>query len=93
MTIPMGPHQRRGRRRRRGKALVLCVVLVMTAIFSNMTMWDKPEPKPERARLEPSALGWMINRSAYSPGDGRAFADQYPELEDLFLNAEPLPVP
>lgn len=91
MTIPMGPHQRRGRRRRRGKALVLCVVLVMMAIFSNMTVWDKPEP--EREQLEPSALGWMINRSAYSPGDGRAFADQYPELEDLFLNAEPLPVP
>lgn len=93
MTIPMGPHQRRGRRRRRGKALVLCVVLSMMTICSNMTMWDKPEPKRERARPDPSALGWMINRAAYCPAAARAFADQYPELADLFMDAEPLPGP
>lgn len=92
MTIPIGPHQRRGRRRRRGKALVLCVVLAALAAVSSWTMWDKPR-KELRQLPDRTALAWMMNQAALSPGHARAFADQYPELADLFLNAEPLPVP
>ena len=29
----------------------------------------------------------MMNQAALSPGHARAFASQYPELADLFLNA------
>ncbi len=78
--------KRKSRRRRWAKRLAVCAVLAVMAVVSSWTWWDRPAPQRWKTP-DASALAWMMNQAALSPGHARAFASQYPELADLFLNA------
>lgn len=84
MKVKMGPHQRRGRFRRRMKAVLIAVVLAALALVGGPVIPDFPEPEPA---LSPSEYQYMLNVSALSPGDAKVWAEQYPEHADEFLAA------
>ena len=80
MNIPIGPHQRAGRRRRRGKTLVLCLAAIALALASCWVVRELP-PAPDREPTATllSALVRMRNEVALSPGLADDYAAKYPE--------------
>lgn len=87
MNILIGPHQRQGKRRRRGKAAVLAAILVsMLAMLSSV---KRDLPKPE-THIGPSAPSpeYAINESRLSPGYRDICCNQFPELADVLEGVE-----
>ena len=77
MNIPIGPHKRAGRRRRWGKALILCLMAAGMVMTSSWGVWDPP---PER-KLPLSELAVARNYYALNGenGDSRQNLQKYPE--------------
>ena len=62
MRIPIGPHQQAGRRRRRGKVLVLCAVAPVLVLASSWMVWDPPpERKPPLSELAVARNYYALN--------------------------------
>lgn len=83
-TKALGPHQRQGIRRRRGKAVVLIVLLAMLAAMASFTTWDKPEPKNEPS---PSMIVYarnLYNMTGYN-GEAKIYIDRWPEYADEIM--------
>ncbi len=78
MRSPIGPHQRTGRWRRRGKVLVLAALAAVLALASSWMVWDPP---PER---EPPLSELAVARNYYAlngeNGDSRGNLQKYPEF-------------
>lgn len=84
--------KQRARRRRWGKRLVVCAVLVVM-VFTRSPRIVRAKPAPEKPGPDAAAIGWMIVQSWLSPGDVPGFAAAYPELADLFISASMGPAP
>lgn len=85
MKVKMGPHQRRGRFRRRMKAVAITAAILMAALTGGPAVReDVPEPEPT---LSPTAYQYMMNVSALSPGNAVIWAERYPEAAEDFLTA------
>lgn len=87
MKQPIGPHQMRGRRRRRGKAAALVMAVAIWAAVSSMTVRDKPpegDPGPD-----PTELAYALNVASMSPGHARAYAEKWPEYAAEFMAVSP----
>ncbi len=82
--VQMGPLQRRGRFRRRMKAVLIAVVLAALALVGGPVVRDVPE---KGITLSPSEFQYMLNVSATSPGAAEIWAEKYPHQSDDFLNA------
>lgn len=78
MNIPIGHHQRAGRRRRRGKVLVLAALSAVLVLASSWMAWDPP---PER-ELPLSELAVARNYYALNGenGDSRGNLQKHPEF-------------
>lgn len=80
----LGPHQRQGRRRRRGKAVVLFILLAMLAAMASLTTWDKPEPKNEPSPSQIAYARNLYNMTGYN-GEAKIYIDRWPEYADEIM--------
>ena len=85
MKYPIGPHQRAGRRRRRGKATVLVILLAMLAAVSSMTTWDKPEPEYVPLPSELGRLHNLYTAMGGTYGEVGAFLKDHPEYANQVI--------
>lgn len=82
MEIHIGPHQQAGRRRRRGKALILCLVAAGMAVSSNWTVRAAPPAREEQLVTE---LVRMRNEVVMSPGLADIYVGRRPEYAPFIL--------
>ncbi len=79
MKIPIGPHQRAGRRRRRLKALVIAGVLLMMLLASNWTPWTPPEPDPSGPSIQDVVVARNLYAVSGDNGYPHDFMQAHPE--------------
>ena len=78
----IGRHKRQGIRRRRGKAIVIAIILAMSAITSSVFVADRKEPKKVPSESE---LVYMRNVARLSPGEAAIYVEQWPEYADYIM--------
>ena len=80
----IGPHQRQGRRRRRGKTVVLIILLAMLSAMASFTTWDKPEPKNEPSPSQIAYARNLYNMTGYN-GEAKIYIDRWPEYAEEIM--------
>ncbi len=82
MNIPKGPHQRAGRRRRRGKAVALIVLIAALAVLSS---WTTTCAAPEPGKWDtPSLSDLAYARNIYNLqggaiGEAQIYLERWPQ--------------
>lgn len=81
MNIPKGPHQRAGRRRRRGKAVALIVLIAALAVLSSWVTYSAPEPeKWANPTIQELAVARKEYELAGGPyGNAKILYERYPQ--------------
>ena len=87
MKVPIGPHQRHGRLRRRGKAVVLLALLVSMLAILSVTKRDQPKPSIHKGPSAPSPEAAVI-QVKYSPGLKDIYIQQFPDLAEVLEGVE-----
>lgn len=84
MKKVIGPHQRAGRRRRRGKAVVIALVLVMFSLLSSMNTRTIPSPgkwdRPTIQDLVTARKEYELARGPY--GNAEILLNRYLQYGD-----------
>lgn len=78
------PHKLRGIRRRRGKVLVIGLVVVLIAAT---TSWVTYEPPKRVGGPDMTELMYRANESRYSPALVDIYTVNWPEYSDMFYYA------
>ena len=87
MNIPIGPHQRQGRRRRRGKAVVLAAILVLMIAMLSVTNRENPSPSTHKGPSAPIPEA-AINQAMLSPALKDIYIQQFPDLAEVLEGVE-----
>ena len=84
MTKVIGPHKKAGRRRRRGKAVAIAVMLVMFAMLSSMNIRTIQKPgkwdRPTRSALATARNEYVLAGGPY--GNAEILLNRYLQYAD-----------
>lgn len=87
MNIPIGPHQRQGRRRRRGKVVVLMAIFVLMMSMLSVTNREKPSPSTHKGPSAPIPEAAVI-QVQLCPALKDIYIQQFPDLAEVLEGVE-----
>ena len=84
MKYPIGRHQKQRKRRRRGKAICLIIILAFLAVVSSLAVWDGPSPTngPTIQQIVYARNQYRLNGYL---GEAKIYIDRWPEYVDEIM--------